>query len=125
MIKIVGVTTKGGIPISISTLIPIRSKELVASLVYAVRALSEVLGIGKVRRVDFGDDKLLITDTNKGYLVFSLASVAGDYVERLLLFIAAKIDSSDEIEPAREIVDNTLSKKSRSCSKDMLSPAFP
>ncbi len=125
MIKIVGVTTKGGIPISISTLIPIRSKELVASLVYAVRALSEVLGIGKVRRVDFGDDKLLITDTNKGYLVFSLASVAGDYVERLLLFIAAKIDSSDEIEPAREIVDDTLSKKVEKLLQKYVEPSVP
>ena len=125
LIKIVGVTTKGGIPISISTLIPIRSKELVASLVYAVRALSEVLGIGKVRRVDFGDDKLLITDTNKGYLVFSLASVAGDYVERLLLFIAAKIDSSDEIEPAREIVDNTLSKKVEKLLQRYVEPSVP
>ncbi len=94
MIKLIGVISRGGIPIRVKTLINIEAEELLAGMVEAIKALSTVIGKKVVRMLDFGKDKLLFTESNKGYTIIALVDKAEDYVERLLEVIADDIDSS-------------------------------
>ena len=125
MIKILGVVTDSGIPVSVLKLTHIESDAIVASLIAAARALSKVLGEGLIRRVDFGGDKLLLTDTKKGYIVFALVTRAEDFIERLLRLLAKEIDSNENVEPAGGFIDNALGKKVESVIRKYVEPGIP
>jgi len=107
MIKLLGVISHAGLPIKIKSFIEIQSEELVASLMEATKALSGVLGRGSVRKIDFGEDKLLVTESDKKYTIIALVDVAEDYVEAFLRVLADDIDRSD-IPESPDIVDSTL-----------------
>ncbi len=107
MIKLLGVINHAGLPIKIKSFVEIQSEELVASLVEATKALSGVLGRGSVRKIDFGEDKLLVTESDKKYTIIALVDVAEEYVEAFLRFLADDIDRSD-VPKSPDIVDSTL-----------------
>ncbi len=107
MIKLLGVITSSGLPVKIESFIELESKELIASLIEATKAISKVLGRGSVREIDFGEDKLLITEAEKGYLIVTLVDVAEEYMNALLRFIARIIDECD-IPASQDIVDSQL-----------------
>ena len=125
MIKIIGVMTDSGIPISILNLINIENEEFIASLISVVNALSEVIGEDSIKRVDFGRDKLLIKDTKKGYIIFALVTRAEKFIERLLIVIARDIDSAEDIESAGGFVDDILCKKIGRILNRYIEPNIP
>ncbi len=96
MIKLIGVIGEGGIPVNIITYEEIKGEEeFVASLMEAINALSNVIGTGKIAKLDFMEYKMIVTDCKKGYTIVALVDAAEEFVEKLLSMIAEDIDKSD------------------------------
>lgn len=125
MIRVIGVITNSGIPVSILRLTSVGDDSVIASLISAVRALSEVFGKETIKQVDFGEDKLLLKDTKKDYIIFALVTKAEKFFERLLILLAEEIDRSREIEPAGGFVDDILGKKVEAVLLKYVEPAIP
>ncbi len=110
MIKIIGVISRGGLPITFRSLIELKSKELLAGLVESLKAISKVLiGESKYRAVDYGKDKLLMLDTDNGYTIIALVMRGEEFVRRLLEVIASDVER--EVEPFGGLVTDALQKK--------------
>ena len=107
MIKLIGIISKGGIPIRVKALIDIEAEELLAGMIEAIRALSSVIGKKEIKMLDFGKDKLLFTESEKGYTIVALVDRAEEYVERFLEILADDIDSSS-IEYASGLVSDEV-----------------
>ena len=107
MIKLIGVIARGGIPVRVRALVDLKSEEFLAGMLEAVKALSSMIGGGEVRMLDFGKNKLLMTESRKGYTVIALVDKAEAYVERLVKIIADDIDNSG-IEESTGIVHDGL-----------------
>lgn len=110
MIKLLGIIARGGVPIRIRTFMRLESKELIGGMLEAVKALSCAIGSKEVRMLDFGENKLIITESKKGYTIVALAEKAEEYIEELIKIIASDIDNSD-IEEASGIVCGDLTHK--------------
>lgn len=113
MIKLLGVITRGGIPVRVKTYekLDMKKKKLVPNLLSAVRGISTVMGTDDIRSLDFGEDTLLITESKKEYTVVALTSVAEEYVEGLAKVIAEDIDNSPNIPTSVNVVGEKLIKR--------------
>ncbi len=95
MIRLIGVLTEGGVPIDIKSDLNTKGDVLVGALIEAARSLSQVVGSGEVKKLDFNEKKLIVTESEKGYTVVALVERAEDYIDILVRIIAEEIDKSD------------------------------
>ncbi len=110
MIKLIGVIAKGGLPVTIKALIDIKHEELIGGMLEAIRVLSSVMGGKKARMLDFGEDKLVMSESSKGYTVIALVDRAEVYIGSLVRLIASRIDSSDIEEATGLVYEDTIRK---------------
>ncbi len=94
MIRLIGVLTHGGVPVTVRSSMDAEGEHILGPLIEAAKALSNVMGSGEVRKLGFQDNTLIVTETNKGYTIVALVSKAEDYMDSLLRVIADAIDDS-------------------------------
>ncbi|MCK4565914.1 MAG: hypothetical protein KAU48_01260 [Candidatus Thorarchaeota archaeon] len=105
MIRLIGVLTHGGVPVTVKSSMDAEGELILGPLIEAAKALSNVMGSGEVRKLGFRDNTLIVTETSKGYTIVALVSKAEDYMDSLLRVIADAIDDSD-IAPADGAVND-------------------
>ncbi len=105
MIRLIGVLTHGGVPVTVKSSMDAEGELILGPLIEAAKALSNVMGSGEVRKLGFRDNTLIVTESSKGYTIVALVSKAEDYMDSLLRVIADAIDDSD-IEPADGAVND-------------------
>ena len=94
VIQLVGVLAEDGVPVRIRTLVDVESASVLGAIVEVLKGLSSALKLGQVQRLQFQENTLLVTESEKGYSVIALADKAEDYVEGLLRVIRIAIDES-------------------------------
>lgn len=99
MIRLIGVLTEGGVPVTINSYVETESEMIIGALVSAAKTLCDVMDSGEVKKLAFKENTLIVTDSKKGYTVVALVDKAEDYMDSLLRLIADEIDSS-QIPPA-------------------------
>lgn len=104
MIKLLGVITEGGLNVKTKFFGKEKQKKLIPSLISAIKGISETLGQTEVKKLDFGDEKLILTRSEKGYTVTALTDRAEAYINKLIQIIAKDIDENEEIPPSSNIV---------------------
>lgn len=107
MIKLLGVIAEGGTLITVKTFREIEEKQLVSNLIEATKGISEVMGVGKIKRFDFGEDRLILTETKKNYTIVALTDTAERYIDQLLQVIARDLDNNEVI-PHCNLVNESL-----------------
>ncbi len=105
MIRLIGILTHGGVPVTVKSSMDAEGELILGPLIEAAKALSNVMGSGEVRKLGFRDNTLIVTETSKGYTIVALVSKAEDYMDSLLRVIADAIDDSD-IAPADGAVND-------------------
>lgn len=95
MIRLIGVLTHGGVPVTVKSSMDAEGELILGPLIEAAKALSNVMGSGEVRKLGFRDNTLIVTESSKGYTIVALVSKAEDYMDSLLRVIADTIDESD------------------------------
>ncbi len=95
MIRLIGVLSAGGVPIDIKSDINTRGDVLLGALVEATKSLSLAMGSGEVKKLDFNEKKLIVTESKKGYTIVALVERAEDYIDTLVRIIASEIDASE------------------------------
>jgi hypothetical protein len=99
MIRLIGVLTEGGVPVTIDSYVETEGEMIIGALISAAKTLCDVMGSGEVKKLAFKENTLIVTDSKKGYTVVALVDKAEDYTDSLLRLIADEIDNSD-IPPA-------------------------
>ena len=99
MIKLIGVISKGGIPLRLRTSIEKEGKLFISGMIEVVKGLSSIMGSGEVRMLEFKDDKLIVTESEKEFTVVALVSRAAEHLESLIRIIAEDIDRSGIAQP--------------------------
>ncbi|MGY5853929.1 MAG: hypothetical protein RTU92_10210 [Candidatus Thorarchaeota archaeon] len=94
MIRLIGVLSEGGVSVQVMSNMPSRGDHLLGALIEATKTLSSVLGSGQVMKLDFRDQKLIVTESQKGYSIVALVDRAEDYMDTLIRLIAEEIDES-------------------------------
>jgi len=94
MIRLIGVLTHGGVPVTVKSSMDAEGELILGPLIEAAKALSNVMGSGEVRKLGFQDNTLIVTESSKGYTIVALVSKAEDYMDSLLRVIADAIDES-------------------------------
>ena len=94
MIKLIGVLSEGGVSVQVKSSVATKSDILLGALIEAARTLSSAVGSGEVLKLDFRDQKLIITESEKGYTIVALVDRAEDYMDTLIRIIAEEIDES-------------------------------
>lgn len=95
MIRLIGVLSQGGVSIQVKSNLETKGDILLGALVEATRSLSTAMGSGEVRKLDFQDKKLIVTESKKGYTIVALVERAEDYIDTLVRIIADEIDKSE------------------------------
>ncbi len=94
MIKLIGVISKGGIPLRLRTTLEKEGNIFLTGMIEVVKGLSMIMGSGEVRMLEFKDDKLIVTESEKEFTVVALVSRAAEHLESLIRIIAEDIDKS-------------------------------
>ncbi len=94
MIRLIGVLSEGGISVQVKSNFATRSDMLVGALIEATKTLSSTISSGNVLKLDFREQKLLMTESKKGYTIVALVDRAEDYMDILIRIIAEEIDES-------------------------------
>jgi hypothetical protein len=94
MIKLIGVLSEGGVSVQVKSSVATKSDILLGALIEAARTLSSAVGSGEVLKLDFRDQKLIVTESEKGYTIVALVDRAEDYMDTLIRIIAEEIDES-------------------------------
>jgi hypothetical protein len=68
-------------------------------MIEVVKGLSAIMGSGEVRMLEFKDDKLIVTESEKEFTVVALVSRAAEHLESLIRIIAEEIDNSSITQP--------------------------
>ncbi len=103
MIRLIGVLSEGGISVQVKSSEATRSDMLVGALIEATKTLSSTISSGHVLNLDFREQKLLITESEKGYTIVALVDRAEAYMDTLIKIIAQDIDRS-KVPPADGVV---------------------
>ncbi len=99
LIKLIGVISKGGIPLRLRTTLEKEGKLFLTGMIEVVKGLSSIMGSGEVRMLEFKDDKLIVTESEKEFTVVALVSRAAEHLESLIRIIAEEIDNSSIEQP--------------------------
>jgi hypothetical protein len=99
MIRLLGVISQGGIPIQWRTSLKSEGKLFITGLIEVTKRLSSMFGSGEVQMLEFEEDKLLVTESEKGFTVIALVSKAEEHLKSLIRIIAEDLDESDIQEP--------------------------
>ncbi len=94
MIRLIGVLTEGGVPVTINSYVETEGEMIIGALISAAKTLCDVMGSGEVKKLAFKENTLIVTDSKKGYTVVALVDKAEDYMDSLLRLIADEIDNS-------------------------------
>ena len=107
MIQLIGVLAEDGVPVRIRTFTEIESAEVLGGIIEVLKGLSSALQLDQVKRLQFKQQTLLVTESKKGYSIIALVDKAEDYVEGLLRVIRIAIDDSSLVratDPVTETV---------------------
>jgi len=107
LIQLIGILAEDGVPVRIRTYVDIESASVLGGIVEVLKGLSSAMQLGQVKRLQFQENTLLVTEAEKGYSIIALAGKAEDYVEGLLRVIRIAIDESS-LAKAKEPVTETL-----------------
>ena len=94
MIRLIGVLSEGGVSVQVKSDVATKGDMLVGALIEATKTLSSTISTGNVLKLDFREQKLLMTESEKGYTIVALVDRAEDYMDTLIRIIAEDIDSS-------------------------------
>jgi hypothetical protein len=94
MIRLIGVLSEGGISVQVKSDVATKGDMLVGALIEATKSLSSAISTGTVLKLEFREQKLLMTESEKGYTIVALVDRAEDYMDTLIRIIAEDIDSS-------------------------------
>ncbi len=105
MIRLLGVITQGGVPVQWRTSLESKGKLFITGMIEVVKKLSSMFGSGEVQMLEFEDDKLLVTESAKGFTVVALVSKAEKHLEGLIRIIAEELDEADIQQPGGSVTD--------------------
>lgn len=95
---------EGGVPVIIRSFRGEQKERLFSNLISAAKGISEAMGEKEIKRLDFGGDKLILTESRKRYTVVALVGEAVGYIDKIIQSIAKEIDEHEKIPPSGSMI---------------------
>lgn len=125
MIKLLSVIGAGGIPIFVKTYVDLKKEEALIYLIGCMREISKIIG-GKeiIAIISFGENKLMVTESKKGYAIAVLADRPSEYIDIFLNMMRKTIDEGN-IPNFCGYSDEILEGKIKDIAEKCMSVVFP